>query len=52
MVKKMPILMSGCDVATEVRIIEEKHDTKPKKSGKNCEIVEMHEYIYYGWAAE
>ncbi len=52
MVKKMPILMNGCDVATEVRITEEKHDTKPKKSGKNCEIVEMHEYIYYGWAAE
>ena len=52
MVRKMPVLMSGNDVTTEIRITEKQYDTKPKKSGKNCEIVEMHEYIYYGWAAE
>lgn len=51
-VRKMPILMDGNDITTEIQVTEKRYDCKPSKVGKNCEIVEMHEYIYYGWAAE
>lgn len=51
-IRKMPILQEGNDIAVEFKVTETECKEKPKKVDKGCKVIEMHEYIYYGWAAE
>lgn len=50
-VYKEYVLVEGNPLLTTVELEAKSYKTKPKKVPQGCRLVEVHKYIFYGWAA-
>ena len=52
-VAKKKVLVSGTDTVTEFTVSDKRYKSKPHlKNMEGRRIIELHQYIFYGWAAE